>query len=148
LGELLAEAGNLEEAILVFERMLALNPHDNQGIRYPLLGSYLAMNQPGAASAVMSRYPQEEKAAGSFAWARVLERWLSGQLDEAATALARARKLNPFVERYISGAHELPVEAPAYYRPGEESEAQVCAREFAVAWKSHLEFLEWLRACK
>lgn len=146
LGELLVEAGRLKEAIAVFERMLELNPNDNQGVRYTLLGLYLATSQPESASRLMSRYPGEEKLMGSFAWARVLERWLSGQFAEAEAALGRAQKVNPFAERYVSGTRALPREAPAYYRRGEESEAQVCTRELAVAWKSHPAFREWLRA--
>ncbi|MBM3748585.1 MAG: tetratricopeptide repeat protein [Acidobacteria bacterium] len=144
LGELLAEAGHLEEAAAIFERMLELNTNDNQGIRYPLLGLYLASTQLEPARRLMSRYPGEEKFMGSFAWARVLERWLSGESAEAA--LARARKVNPFAEPYISGAREFPREAPAYFRPGEESEARVCARELAPAWQRHPAFRQWLRA--
>ena len=60
LGELLAEAGRNEEAMAVFERLLELNPTDNQGIRYPLLGLCLATNQPARATALISRYPDEE----------------------------------------------------------------------------------------
>jgi tetratricopeptide (TPR) repeat protein len=37
MGELLAETGDLAGAASVFERMLELNPGDNQGMRYPLL---------------------------------------------------------------------------------------------------------------
>jgi tetratricopeptide (TPR) repeat protein len=146
LGELLAETGSLEEAIAVFERMLELNPHDNQGMRYPLLGLYLAINQPGSARRLMARYPGEEKFLGSFAWARVLEQWLSGDMDEAAAALARARGVNRFAEPYISGVKAIPPEAPEYFRPGDESEAQVCAKQLSPAWQSHIEFREWLRA--
>jgi tetratricopeptide (TPR) repeat protein len=146
LAELLAEAGNPGEAVLVYERMLELNPTDNQGMRYPLLGLYLAANRPEGARRLMSRYPDEEKIFGSFAWARVLERWLSGALSEAEAALARARKVNPFVEPYVSGMRALPRETPAFFRPGEDSEAQVCARELAVAWQGRPSFREWLRA--
>jgi len=95
----------------------------------------------------MARFPDEERMMGSFAWARVLERWLSGSPDdaEARAALERARKINPYAERYISGAQSLPREAPQYYRPGEESEAQMCALELAPAWERHPEFRKWLR---
>jgi len=146
LGELLAETGQRAEAIAVYERMLELNPHDNQGMRFPLLGLYLAANRPGDASRLMENYPGEEKVLGSAAWARVLEQWLSGNPDGAEAALARARKVNPFAERYLSGARPLPEEAPEYYRPGEESDAQVCARELAPAVESHPDFRSWLRA--
>jgi tetratricopeptide (TPR) repeat protein len=145
LGELLAEAGQLREAIAVFKRMIELNPGDNQGMRYPLLGLYLATDQPEDADRVLSGYEGEEKIMGSFAWARVLERWLSGKLDEAEAALAQARKVNSFAELYLSGARPLPKETPAYYGPGDEAEAQICARELAVAWERHPGFREWLR---
>jgi tetratricopeptide (TPR) repeat protein len=145
LGELLAAAGRLADALAIFEQMLELNPGDNQGARYPLLGLYLATNQPERASNLIARFPEEERRMGSFAWARVLERWLSGRLDEAEAALERSRKVNPFAERYISGAQPLPEEAPQYYRPGEESEAQICALELAPAWERYPGFREWLR---
>jgi tetratricopeptide (TPR) repeat protein len=148
LGELLVETGRLAEAGGVFERLLELNPTDNQGMRYPLLALYLAAQQAERAGHVMSRYPGEEKFLASFAWARVLERWLSGKLDEAAAALARARTVNKFAERYISGIRELPAETPEYFKPGDETEAQVCARELSLAWERNPAFREWLRAQK
>jgi hypothetical protein len=39
----------------------------------------------------------------------------------------------------------MPEESPQYYRPGEESDAQMCALELAPAWELHPEFREWLR---
>ena len=74
LGELLVETGRLAEAAGVFERLLELNPTDNQGMRYPLLALYLANQQAEKAGQLMSHYPGEEKFLASFAWARVLER--------------------------------------------------------------------------
>jgi len=149
LGELLAAAGRLADAIAVFEQMLELNPDDNLGARFPLLGLHLATNQPERANNLIARFPEEERVLGSFAWARVLERWLSGYPDdgkaETEAALERARKVNPFAEPYISGVHPLPEESPQYYLPGEESEAQMCALALAVAWERNPGFREWLR---
>ncbi len=144
LGELLVEAGVPEEAAAHFERMLELNPHDNQGVRYPLLGLYLAARQPQRADQLMARFPDEEKFMGSFAWARVLERWLSGSLEEAEAALARARKINPFVEQYLTGARRLPEATPEYFKPGDDSEAQVCAKELSLAFEHNPGFRDWL----
>ena len=148
LAELLTEAGRRKEATAVYERMLELNPHDNQGMRYPLLGLYLAANQREGAQRIFASYPGEEEMTASVAWAHVLERWLADDPDEAQAALARARKVNPFAERYISGAKALPRDIPGYYRAGDETEAQICARELELAWKSHPGFREWLRAPK
>jgi len=146
LGELLAETGDFAGAIATFEQMLKLNPKDNQGMRSPLLGLYLAANRPEAAGHLMSLYEGEEEVDACFAWARVLERWLSGKTNDAKVALARARKINRFSEPYLSGSRKLPGQAPEYYRPGDESEAQVCGFQLSAAVESHPTFLEWLRA--
>jgi tetratricopeptide (TPR) repeat protein len=146
LAELLVEAGLIEEAIPVFERLLELNTNDNQGMRYPLLGLYLATRRTDGANRLFDLFPGEERMLGSFAWGRVLERWLSGSLDEAGAALERARRVNPFAERYVSGARKTPHETPEYFQPGTESEAHVCARELALAVGRHPEFRKWLRA--
>jgi tetratricopeptide (TPR) repeat protein len=148
LGELLVEVGRSEEAAAIFARMLELNPTDNQGMRYPLLGLHLAARDHARADQLMSRFPGEEKFLGSFAWARVLERWLSGDLGEAAAALTRARKVNPFAEKYVSGLRAIPNDTPDYFKPGDETEAQVCARELSMAWERNPAFREWLRTQK
>jgi len=81
VAELLAATGTREEAIEVYERLLELNPQDNQGVRYTLLALYLAENQPRAASSVLARFPEEEKHFGSFAWGRVLQLWLDKEFE-------------------------------------------------------------------
>jgi len=146
LGELLAETGDFEGAIATYEQMLKLNPKDNQGMRSPLLGLYLAMNRPEAAQHLMSLYEGDEEVDACFAWARVLERWLSGKLDDAKAALAKARKINRFCGSYLTGSGELPSQAPEYYRPGDDMEAQVCGTQLSVAVESHPCFRERLRA--
>jgi len=147
LAELLAAAGRLEDAIAVFEQMLELNPDDNLGTRFELLGLYLATNQPERASTLIARVPDEERRLATVAWARVLERWLAGGPDhaEAEAALERARKVNPFAERYVSGARPMPEESPPYFRPGDESDGQICALNLAPALERHREFRKWLR---
>ena len=144
-AELLTDTGWNEEAIDTYERMLELNPHDNQGVRTPLLALYLAENQRAGASSVLARYPDEEKHMGSFAWARALFLWLDEDLEAAEKALAAARKVNPFLEPYITGARAIPEEAPEYFRPGQESEAQTSAKVLAAAWRRHPGFGEWMR---
>jgi tetratricopeptide (TPR) repeat protein len=147
LGELLGAAGQIGDAIAVFEQMREIDPDDNLATRIPLTGLYLAANQLERARALIARVPGEERILGCMAWARVLERWLSAGPDhpELQAALEKARKVNPFAERYISGAVPMPEEAPLYYRPGEESEAQAGVLELEPAWEGHPEFREWLR---
>jgi hypothetical protein len=113
-------------------------------MRYPLLGLYLAENRPADAARVLAEYAEEDFSAVA-AWGRVLERWLSGQPDEAEGAFARARKVNPYAERYLSGGRKLPAVLPESYQPGGEAEGQICAHELAPAVQRHPAFRQWLR---
>jgi hypothetical protein len=70
LGELLAEVEQLAEAIAVFERILELNPDDNQGCATGCWDCTLPPTPP--MPAVSSPCTRTKKVAGTFAWARVL----------------------------------------------------------------------------
>lgn len=145
LGELLTAADKLEEAIAVYERMLELNPNDNQGVRYSLVGLYLAIKRGQAASDLLSRYPGEEDYTAVFACGRVIEHWLASRAVDAQSALLKARTVNPFVERYLAGTRKPPGRLPSSYRPGDDSEAQVAAAELSPACARLPEFTAWLR---
>lgn len=144
LGEVLIEQGRFAEAIPVYERIIELNSKDNLGVRFPLMGLYLADRQTARASCLFEMYPADERYLAGFAWARVLQHWLAGDLAEAHAALLRARKINAHAEKYISGRKAIPADTPPGFRPGDESEAQLCAFELARAWRAHAGFRTWL----
>lgn len=146
LAALLSEAGQVDEAIGHWEEMLRLNPGDNQGLRYPLLGGYLTQGNLPGVERVFSEYPDEGSA--MFAWARVLARFLAGKESDAAKALADARKANKHVEAYLIGRKKMPADGPGYYSPGEPSEAIVCMFELGSAWKKHPAAIDWLKRQK
>lgn len=146
LAGLLSESGRVDEAIGHWEEMLRLNPNDNQGIRYPLLGGYLERENLQGVERVFSEYPDEGSA--MFAWARVLANFLAGSESDAAKALAEARKANEHVEAYLIGRKKMPADGPGYYSPGEPSEAIVCMFEIGSAWKKHPAAIDWLKRQK
>ena len=145
LADLLTQADRLDEAIAVYERMLELNPNDNQGVRYALLGLYLATKRTERAAELFERYPGEEDYSAVFAWGRVLLDWLGSHEASARLALLSARRVNPFVEGYLTGEQPLPQRLPPGYSPGEPSEAQFAATELWLACKGLPEFTAWLR---
>lgn len=145
LAEALAGAGRTEEAAQTFERMLALNPNDNQGVRYALLGLYLALKRQDSAAKLLDQFPSEEGFSATFAWGRVMERWLAGALEEAGKALAAARRQNRYMERYMAGLQQLPEALPDAYPPGDDSEAQTAAADLAPAIQNLPEFVAWLQ---
>jgi tetratricopeptide (TPR) repeat protein len=147
LAEALRSAGRIEAAIVEWEGMLALNPNDNQGVRYALLACYLALNRLDGAARLFSRF-DECPWNTVFAWGRVLERLLSGDEAGARKAVAVARKQNPHMEAYLKGRKRPPRHLPDSYAPGSKEEAACFADTLRMAWERHPEAAAWLRALK
>ncbi|MDY7011934.1 MAG: tetratricopeptide repeat protein [Planctomycetota bacterium] len=145
LAEALADNEyHLDEAISVHEEMLELNPGDNQGIRYGLLGCYLAKKQYWKAQTLLDQYPDEICA--FFLWGRVLLDYATQGEEKAAKTLRNARKENPHVEQYFFPRKQKPRQQPGTYSIGGESEAVICAQLLHVAWKAHSPARKWLQA--
>lgn len=143
LAQLLLEANKIDEAVVEYETLLHLNPGDNQGLRYPLLGCYL---QTGNLATVCRLFDQfEDEGSATFAWARVLERLLSQDGAGAKTALTEARETNPHIEAYLTGQKRVPNDPPDYYGFGDENEAIVCADAIGAAWRANPAAVAWLQ---
>ncbi len=148
LAEALRHAGKLDEAITEWNAMLALNPHDNQGVRYLLLPALLTLTRLEAARKLFEKYPGEFEFNAVFAWGRVLERFLSEDLPGAKAALAAARKQNPHMQAFVKGHRSPPRHLPEAYAPGSKEEAICYAEVLRTAWERHPEALKWLEAQK
>ena len=143
LAQRLVQAGRLEEAVTEHEGMLELCPSDNLGIRYGLMALYLALNNLEGATRLFREYDEREHFA-MFAWAFVLERYLAGDSDGAAEALAAARKQNPYAEAYFSGAKKLPKRMPDAYSTGSQEEAMIAWNILQTAWEKHPSARDWV----
>ncbi len=144
LVSLLIRTGCSGEAIAHCEEMLQLNPNDNQGIRDTLMGLYLKTDNLQGARELLDRYPGSFLAA--FNWGRVLERFLSGDLEGAKKAFTTAHRANRYVRDYLTGRKSMPQPFPEYYSLGDVNEAQVCVSEIGDAWRSHAEAVQWLKS--
>jgi len=139
----LVKAGRDREAIECGEKMLDLNPNDNQGMRTPLCGLYLMRSDLEGARRLLDQYPEEMLAAWN--WAKTLERFLSGDLEGAGQARKKAERQNPHVLAYLTGQKQ-PPSAPLYgFSPGDESEAIYCFDELGPAFRAHPEAMKWLK---
>jgi tetratricopeptide (TPR) repeat protein len=136
------EAGLNLDAIGIYERMLELNPNDNQGVRDPLLGLYLTVGHLRSAGKLLKKY--EEDALANFAWGRVLERFLVGNRAGAKAALEIARAANRYVELYLTARKPLPEDPPEMYSPGSKEEAVLVLSNLSGAWAAHKEATFWL----
>ncbi|MBS1820737.1 MAG: tetratricopeptide repeat protein [Acidobacteria bacterium] len=142
LGGMLHSHGDRLGAIKTYEMMLKLNPNDNQGVRDPLLGLYLETDDLEGAGRLLKKYKGD--ASANFAWARVLERFLSNDRDGANASLKRALKANRHVELYLTEQRALPKRLPEMYSTGSEEEAVLCLNYLGRAWASHKAAAVWL----
>jgi len=138
----LAEDGQQQAAVKVYERMLLLNPSDNQGARYELLGLYLAMDKVTLANRLLRRYKTEVSA--TFAWGAVIARFADDDIDGAEAALREAIKTNRFVALHLAGLESLPDYMPDFYAPGGVDEAALCQDYLEAAWVVHKKALFWV----
>lgn len=146
LADALHRAGRIESSAIEVEAMLELNPGDNQGLRYRLLGCHLALSKLDEARALFARYPDESDFNTVFAWAKVLERFLSGKPDDALQALADAQKQNAFAKAYVLGHRKIPKNLPDGYAPGSKEEAACFAADLQAVWNAHPTAKRWLAA--
>jgi tetratricopeptide (TPR) repeat protein len=144
LVDLLLKDGRTDEAVRDLEELLDLNPADNQGLRYRLLGCYLMANNLDGARRLFKQY--DDEASAMFAWARVLERFLSDDSAGSQAALEEARKTNRHVESFLTGRRKAPSRLPEYYGFGDENEAVICLHEIGPTWQKHPRAIEWLCA--
>lgn len=141
LAQLLRGTGRLEEAIAHHEAMLELCEGDNLGMRYPLVSAYLESGRREDAARLIARFNEEST---MLLWAHVLERYLAGELTEAETVLAGARKENRYIEEFLTGRRRLPKEPPPYYSPGSVDEAVISLPIIGNAWEKYPEAIAWL----
>jgi len=142
LAEAQRSLGISLDAIRTYERMLELNPNDNQGVRDPLLGLYLGTGDLKGAGRLLKQYKDDGSA--NFEWARVTERFMAGDREGAAAALKAARRANPHVERLLTQKKPLPKELPEMYSPGSEAEAVLVLNFLSGAWAEQQEAAFWL----
>jgi tetratricopeptide (TPR) repeat protein len=148
LAEVLRVAGRLNEAAAEYQAMLELNPNDNQGVRYSLLPCLLMLNRLADARKLFEKYPGEFEFNAVFAWGRVLERFLAGDLSGAEAALAVARKQNPHMQVYVKGHRQPPRFLPEAYAPGSKEEAVCFAEVLQAAWAKYPAAFKWLETQK
>jgi hypothetical protein len=132
------------DAVGIYARMLELNPKDNQGVRYALIGLNLEMGNLKCAAELLEKYQHDGSA--RFEWARVLERFLDGDQDGASRALKAARKANSYVELLLTCNHPWPDELSNIYSPGSEEEAALCFRYLHRILKKQRRAFSWLLA--
>jgi len=135
-------------AIAIYQRMLVLNPGDNQGIRYSLSTCLLEENTPQARAtlqALLGEYPDDGAANWAYSRALLLFQEVGHPTTQATHALKKALKVNRHVPAYLLGKKPMPQQMPQYIGFGDENEAIEYAGYALPVWSQTSGALDWLR---
>lgn len=133
-----------DQAIAIYREMLELNPNDNQGVRWRLLGLLLLTKQHPQAQALIDEYPDDVYAL--WPYSRLLLAFIESRTEsELASLLDRAYASNKHVISYLLGEKAVPETLPAYFSPGDESEAIGALPALLPVWKTTAGATAWLR---
>jgi tetratricopeptide (TPR) repeat protein len=145
LAQSLMDMGQSEEAADCFQRILQLNPDDNQGVRYGLLPLLIALDRDTDAEALYKKY--EGDISSFWSYGRVLLDYRKHGSDslKLMKSLKTALEENPHVADFLTGKKKLPKAAPQMYSLGSKEEAMEYLRCSFPAWQHMPEAILWLK---
>lgn len=143
LAEELWEQGEREAAIGHIRAMLLLNPGDNQGLRYIILGWLLHLGDDGAVNALLKEHRDEIST--FFSYTRVLMALRAGK-EKVATGLLgkQAWPANQHVAKLLSAKRKAPRGQPSFYTMGGKDEAALYVSDYGSAWVATPGGVDWL----
>ncbi|MCO6457403.1 MAG: hypothetical protein J5I93_19050 [Pirellulaceae bacterium] len=144
LANCLWAAGEHDLAIGHFQDMLRLNPGDNQGIRYRLAASLLALERHDELARLLADYSDDAMAEWSYTRALLAFR-VAGDSPQARELLRQAQAVNAHVPDYLTGSLPMPDEAPEMFGLGSREEAICYAATYLPAWRDTNGATSWLR---
>lgn len=99
LGVHRMESGAWQAAITIFKRLLAVNPNDNQGVRYILPTCWFETNDVAAVIAHCGNYPED--AGPDILYSRALALLIAGRVEDAHAAIGEAVRASPLIAREL-----------------------------------------------
>jgi transcriptional regulator with XRE-family HTH domain len=140
------DLGKTSEAMHAYQRMLWLNPDDNQGIRDRLFYLLIERNRDAAATKLLRRYTGPGLVDDVwFAYGRALLAYRrAGDTPAAGAALAAALDANRYAADHLRGLLHPPTDDPPAYSRGDDREGIFFARDAVRAWRATPGALDWL----
>jgi hypothetical protein len=136
--------GNGAEANRLAERLLALNPGDNHGIRVLVMESHLRSGRDREAVELAERYPEDMHA--DLPYGRALALYRMGREQAAQTAARSAIEALPKVARtLLAKSPRRPRIDVHAIRVGGDDQAWLYREAMLDAWQATAGALDWLR---
>lgn len=143
MADCLVEAGQIAEATAVLQRMLVLNPSDNQGARYLLMSCLFELDEPDERQALLERF---NESTSFWLYSRALDSYLAlGATEEGERHAKRARRSNPFIADTLLGLRPLMPGPPQHYGDGDLSDAVYYIELCLHYWLRAPGAIEWFR---
>ncbi|MEN6641284.1 MAG: hypothetical protein ABFE08_02425 [Armatimonadia bacterium] len=143
------DAGRHREAIADCEQLLAMNPDDNQRVRYYLLHYLVALRDALRIDKLKKEQLAVDQTAAAL-YPLALWAYLSnGPCPEADTALQLAIASNPHLPAYLLGVRSLTRKRPSQICLGSREEAHSYMTAFGFVWLGaypELSYPPWMRA--
>lgn len=136
--------GKKRESLKNYQKLLELNPSDNQGIRYILIDLYLSYKDDKALQKLIRQFQGDWSAVWLYTRALLAFR-KRGESNEANKILSDAMEQNPFVPDYLIGVKRIPARIPTTIGWGDEREAVSYAGDHLNYWRETSGAVEWLR---
>lgn len=124
---------DLFEAMRLGERLIELNPGDNQGVRFGLISLAFDLDELDVARRVLAQYAQDRRALLEYPRA-LLAFKEEGDTARSRKLLRRAIASNRFAIEYFAGRGEPEEGYPDTYAFGSIEEAALVFDEFESAW--------------
>jgi tetratricopeptide (TPR) repeat protein len=145
LAQALRDVGRDDEALAHYRAMLALNPGDNQGVRYLLLAALLTDGSNDEAGVLLAEHEDDLQAL--WPYGRLLWRLrVDGATARTRAAFDAAIHANPYVVSYLLDPDSIPVDRPPHFALRSREEAAYVAETLADAFTATDGALEWLAA--
>lgn len=143
LAHYLAAHDNQERAIDLMEWcVLTLNPHDNQGLRDPLIHHYLRVKRIDEALRLAARYPDDLPA---MQYGGILALYMAGKIGEATRQLKQTASAYPEIASMLLSANpRRPALNPGFSTLGGKDEAWYYREDNLDVWEQS-GGLAWLR---
>jgi hypothetical protein len=136
--------GNESAAIDHFRAMLKLNPNDNQGIRYLLLGCLLRHDDAAAVKKLLAAYKDEWSACWLYTRALIAFRVGHAAEKKIVRLVQDAWSANQHVPAILAGTKPPVISDSGYITMGGADEATDYVRDCGPAWHQTPGAVVWL----
>lgn len=145
LAQTLWLEGRYHEAISHYREMLALNPNDNQGLRYILPAWLLHVKDDSSLENLLNNPRYEEDADAFMIYTRALFAFRKGGNSEKAKAFAeQAWQSNTHIPAGLTRRKVIKDSKTGLYTTGSEEEAADYLEEYRFAWEETPSAIQWL----